>query len=84
MNGDESMCYGASFYAANKTNLFRVRPIHFYYSDQKSRIMILDSTDYHKEVIVFSSSDRYDIIKTYSLEVKGDLQITVNFEDSNN
>ncbi len=82
LNGDESMCFGASFYAANKTNLFRVRPIHFYHSDHRSRTMILDSKDYHKEVNVFSASDRYDIIKTYSLEAKGDLEIKVLYENS--
>jgi hypothetical protein len=52
------MCYGASFYAANKTNLFRVRPIHFYLSDFNSKTMILNSTDYHNEIEVFSFTDR--------------------------
>jgi len=30
LNGDEAMTFGAAFHAANKTNLFRVRPIYIY------------------------------------------------------
>jgi hypothetical protein len=52
------MSFGASFYAANKTNLFKVRPIHFYQPDFNPKIMIINSTDYYKEVQVFSSTDR--------------------------
>ena len=44
LNGDESMSFGAAFFAANRTKLFRVRPINFY-----------DGNDFETQMIIKNS-----------------------------
>ena len=44
LNGDESMSFGAAFYAANKTGLFRVRPIHFYDGKNFDTLMVIKNS----------------------------------------
>ena len=53
------MSFGAAFYAANKTNLFRVRPVHFYDGNNFETLMVLknslpEAEAYLKEVNLFS------------------------------
>lgn len=86
LNGDESMAFGAAFHAANRTNLFRVRPINFYDGNNFETNLIIknsnpDSPSYARNVTLFGKKDRYDMTKTFGLSYDDNLNIDVMIKE---
>ena len=82
MNGDESMAFGSSFHAANKTKLFRVRPINFYDGAEYTTSMIInnlasEAPQYHRNSTLFARKENFDKYKSFNLNYDDNLNIDI-------
>ena len=80
------MAYGASFLAANRTKIFRVRPVHFYEGYENQANLLIqnskpDSEEYIRDFAVFSKDDRFDMVKTYSMNYSDNLNLNITIFD---
>lgn len=85
LNGDEAMTFGAAFHAANKTNLFRVRPVYIYEAYEQGFVgkfeqLDADSKSYQADVTIFDKEHHLDFVKVIEVEHDDNLRLRVDFE----
>jgi hypoxia up-regulated 1 len=85
LNGDEAMTFGAAFHAANKTNLFRVRPVYIYEAYEQGFVgkfegLDSESKEYQAQVDIFDKEHHLDFVKIVEIEHDDNLRLSVDFE----
>jgi hypoxia up-regulated 1 len=88
LNGDEAMCFGASYIAANSTSSFKVKKVYLTQHpqfDYRVEIRPLDDTDipedseitYNKDFVLVGRGDYLGAKKTIALSYDRDLEVRV-------
>lgn len=87
LNGDEAMCFGASYIAANSSSSFKVKKVYLTQHPAFEYKLVIsplsdsvqqgsnDKVTYNKEATIFSRSDSLGAKKTIALSYDRDVKL---------